>query len=312
MNPTPETIAASAVTASAVSASDGGQAALAEQLQTWQPAADALQGRVILVTGASAGIGRSVALACARLGATVLLLGRTVSRLEKVYDRIEQAGGAQPALLPLNLATAQPAEYQQLADNIQTQIGRLDGIVHCAAVLGRLTPVAQYDPLQWEEVMRVNLHAPLMLTQVCLPLLRESADASVVFATSTVGHAVRPFWAAYGVSKAGLEYVSQLLSLEHANLPQLRFNCVNPGATRTNMRAHAYPGENALNNPLPAQRIAPFIYLLSPEGRACHGLMIDAPVTAHWPDDRDPDDRNPDEQAPPAYEINPDLGFPAE
>lgn len=279
-------------------------------LSQWQAPAGYLQGRAILVTGAGAGIGRAVALACAQLGATVLLLGKTLSKLEQVYDLIESRGGAQPALLPMNFASAQPAEYQQLADNIISQIGRLDGIVHCAGMLGRLTPVALYDPVEWESVMRVNLHAPLMLTQVCMPLLRESPDASVVFASSGVGRGARPFWGAYGVSKYGLEYVCQLLTTENANLSQLRFNCVNPGATRTNMRAHAYPGENPLNNPTATQRVPAFIYLLGDQARHCRGLSFDAPAAAAVSDNEDPNLTTAIEA--PQYEINPDLGRPAD
>lgn len=249
-------------------------------LQNYQPAAQLLQGRVILVTGAGSGIGRSAALSFARHGATVLLLGRTLSKLEAVYDEIEQAGGAQPALMPLNLASASSGDYTQMAQMIETEIGRLDGILHNAASLGPLTPLQMYDPDTWESVMAVNLTAPFQLTQALLPLLRQSPDASVVFTTSSVGRTPRAFWGAYAVSKAGIESMSKIFSDELANVSSIRFNCINPGPTRTNMRAHAYPGENPMNLPTPDQIMNPYLFLISGDSKGITGQSLDVPRPA--------------------------------
>jgi NAD(P)-dependent dehydrogenase (short-subunit alcohol dehydrogenase family) len=243
----------------------------------YQPTADALRGRVILVTGAGAGIGRAAALSFARHGATVLLLGRTLSKLEAVYDEIEQAGGAQPALLPLNLASASGSDYTQMSQMIETEIGRLDGVLHNAAMLGPLTPLQMYDPDTWDDVMNVNLRAPFQLTQALLPLLRQSPDASVVFTSSSVGRQARAFWGAYAVSKAGLESMSKIFSDELANVSAIRFNCINPGPTRTNMRAHAYPGENPMNLPTPEQIMNPYLFLMSAASTGFTGHSIDVP-----------------------------------
>lgn len=248
--------------------------------ENYQPSPQALQGRVILVTGAGSGIGRAAALSFARHGATVLLLGRTLSKLEAVYDEIEKAGGAQPALLPLNLASASGSDYNQMAQMIETEIGRLDGILHNAAVLGPLTPLQMYDPDTWDDVMSVNLRAPFQLTQSLLPLLRQSPDASVLFTTSSVGRTARAFWGAYAVSKAGLENLSKILSDELANVSAIRFNCINPGATRTNMRAHAYPGENPLSLPTPEQIMTPYLFLMSEASKGVTGQSLDVPRPA--------------------------------
>ncbi len=249
-------------------------------LSTYQPAADLLRDRAILVTGAGSGIGRAAALAYARHGATVLLLGRTLSKLEAVYDEIEQMGGAQPALLPLNLANATETDYQQIATMVSQEIGRLDGILHNAALLGPLTPLQMYDPETFREVMNVNLHAPFQLTQALLPLLRESPDASVIFTTSSVGRQARAFWGAYAVSKMAQEGVSQLFAAELANVSQIRFNCLNPGATRTNMRAHAYPGENPYTLPVPEDLMPTYLYLMGPDSQGVNCQSLDVPRPA--------------------------------
>lgn len=246
-------------------------------LAQYQPATDVLRGRSILITGAGDGIGRAAALSFARHGATVLLLGRTLSKLEAVYDEIEQAGGAQPALLPLNLSSATLSDYTQMANMIENEIGHLDGILHNAAILGPLTPLQMYDPDTFDDVMTVNLRAPFQLTQTLLPLLRQSKDASVLFTTSSVGRTARAFWGAYAVSKSGLESVSKIFSDELANVSSIRFNCINPGPTRTNMRAHAYPGENPYNLPTPDDIMPLYLYLMGPDSHGITGQSLDIP-----------------------------------
>jgi NAD(P)-dependent dehydrogenase (short-subunit alcohol dehydrogenase family) len=247
------------------------------EASTYQPTAGLLRGRTILVTGAGDGIGRTAALTFARYGATVLLLGRTLSKLEAVYDEIEQAGGAQPALLPMNLASATMSEYQQLANMIEQEIGGLDGILHNAAILGPLTPLQMYDPDTFDEVININMRAPFQLTQTLLPLLRQSTDASVIFTSSSVGRTPRAFWGAYAVSKMGIEGLSKIFSDELANVSSIRFNCINPGPTRTNMRAHAYPGENPFNLPTPDQIMPTYLYLMGADSKGVTGQSLDVP-----------------------------------
>jgi NAD(P)-dependent dehydrogenase (short-subunit alcohol dehydrogenase family) len=235
-----------------------------------------LAGRVILITGATGGFGRVLSLECARAGASVILTGRNMSKLEKLYDEIEAAGATRPAVALLDMATATAVEYDALAGVIEKEFGRLDGLVHAAALLGDRTPLEQYDIPLWCKVLHVNLTAPFILTQVLLPALRKSADASVIFVSSGVVKKSRPFWGAYAASKAGLEAVRALWSEELESEPNIRFNSVNPGRMRTAMRAAAYPAENPNSVPSPLTVSGTFLYLLSAQGRAVDGDFIEA------------------------------------
>ncbi len=241
----------------------------------YQPRPGHLAGRVILVTGAGQGIGRALALALAGAGATVALLGRTQQRLERVYDEILAAKGPTPALLPFDLENALAQQYDALAAALGGEFGRLDGLVHNAAMLGTRAPLAHYDVPTWCRVLQVNLTAEFALTQVCLPLLEKSADASVVFTTSSVGHKGRAYWGAYAVSKFGVEGLAQVLAHEYEDNPRLRVNLVNPGATRTGMRALAYPAEDAKRLPAPEAITPTYLYLLGPDAAGVTGRRFD-------------------------------------
>jgi NAD(P)-dependent dehydrogenase (short-subunit alcohol dehydrogenase family) len=240
------------------------------------PARDLLEGRAILITGASGGFGRALALECARAGATVILSGRSGTKLDRLYDEIEALGAPQPAIAQLDLASATAVDYDRLSDTVAREFGRLDGLVHAAALLGDRTPLEQYDVPTWCKVLHVNLTAPFILTQVLLPSLRKSPDASVIFVSSGVAREPRAFWGAYAVSKAGLESVRGVWSQELEREPNLRFNSVNPGRMRTPMRAAAYPAEDPETLPTPASVTAPFLYLLSAHGRGIDGRYFDA------------------------------------
>jgi NAD(P)-dependent dehydrogenase (short-subunit alcohol dehydrogenase family) len=237
-----------------------------------------LKGRVILITGAGSGLGRALAIGCARAGASVILSGRNSAKLDRVYDEIETLGGgvAQPAIAALDLAAATAVEYDALARTIDTEFGKLDGLVHAAALLGDRTPLEQYDVPLWCKVLHVNLTAPFILTQVMLPALRKSPDASVIFVSSGVVKQARPFWGAYAVSKAGLESVRAMWFEELEGEANIRFNSVNPGRMRTAMRAAAYPAEDPNTVPGAESVIGPFLYLLSERGRGIDGQFIDA------------------------------------
>ena len=237
---------------------------------------DLLKGRVILVTGAGDGIGRTAARTFAAHGATVILLGRSLAGLEATYDAIEAAGHPQPAIVTQELSTASPADYQQLAETVEREFGRLDGVLHNAGVLGDITPLEMYDPDTWDFVMRINLRAPFLLTQALLPLLKQSPDASLVFTSSSVGRRGRAFWGAYAVSKAGIENMAQLLADELRNTSNIRVNCINPGATRTKMRATAYPGENPMSLKTPDDIMPAYLWLMGPDSRGTTGESIDA------------------------------------
>jgi NAD(P)-dependent dehydrogenase (short-subunit alcohol dehydrogenase family) len=243
--------------------------------RTYAPARDRLAGRVILVTGASDGIGRSVAMALAAHGATVALHGRSLKKLEKVYDAIVAAGGPQPALLPLDFEKAVAQDYDALVAALLAEFGRLDGLLHNASLLLTRSPIEHYDVPTWCRVLHVNLTSVFALTQVCLPLLHRSDDASVVFTTSGVGQRGRAYWGAYAVSKFGTEGLAQVLAHELEGNPRIRVNLVNPGAVRTNMRALAYPAEDAAKLKTADEIVAPYLWLLGPDSAGISGVRVD-------------------------------------
>lgn len=243
---------------------------------SYQCPADAFKDRTILVTGAGDGIGKAAALALAKHGATVILLGRTQEKLEAVYDEIVAMGAPQPALAPVNLEVARPADYEELAGMLGDAFGHLDGILHNASVLGEITPIDQYGYSTWESVMQVNINAAFFLTRALLPLLKDSADASVLFTTSSVGRKGRAFWGAYAVSKFATEGLMQVLADELENVAPIRVNCINPGATATKMRAMAYPAEDPRTLKTPNDILPAYLYLLGPAGKNINGQSINA------------------------------------
>jgi NAD(P)-dependent dehydrogenase (short-subunit alcohol dehydrogenase family) len=242
----------------------------------YEPGPDALRDRVILVTGASGGIGAELARRCASHGARVVLSGRNVQRLEVVYDAICAADGLRPSIAPLDLERADADRYAELVEAVQTEFGRLDGLAHVAGQLGELAPIEHYDVVTWMRTMHVNVTAPFILTRSLLPLLRQSADASVVFTTSGVSQHGRAYWGAYAASKFAVEGLMQVLADELDGPAPIRANSVNPGRVRTAMRARAYPGEDAASVPPPSQVMGTFLYLLGPESRGVTGRRFDA------------------------------------
>ena len=237
---------------------------------------DLLQGRIILITGAGRGIGAAAALSYAAHGATVLLLGKTEDNLNEVYDQIEAAGYAQGAVIPFNLETALAHQYDELAAMVEREFGHLDGLLHNAAILGPRTPLEQLSGDNFMRVMQVNVNATFMLTSTLLPLLKLSKDASVIFTSSSVGRKGRAYWGAYATSKFANEGLMQVLADEMDGICPGRANSINPGATRTGMRAQAYPGENPANNPLPEAIMPLYLYLMGPDSIGVNGQAFDA------------------------------------
>ncbi len=237
---------------------------------------DLLTGRVILVTGAGRGIGAAAAKTFAAHGATVLLLGKREANLSQVYDAIEAAGHPQAAVIPFNLETALPHQYDELAAMIEGEFGKLDGLLHNASIIGPRTPLEQLSGDNFMRVMHINVNAMFMLTSTLLPLLKLSADASVAFTSSSVGRKGRAYWGAYAVSKFATEGLMQVLADEVDGISTVRANSINPGATRTDMRAQAYPGENPANNPLPEAIMPVYLYLMGPDSTGINGQAFDA------------------------------------
>ena len=240
----------------------------------WQPAANCLKDRVILITGAANGIGAACAKSCAEYGATVILLDLNIHALEKIYDEIEQAGHPQPAIYPLNLEGAAEKDYQDLADTIQREFGRLDGLVNNAAMLGALIPLAHFETELWQRIMQINLNAPFILTRSCLNIMMQSNDASIVFSSDSVGRKGRAYWGAYGASKAGLECLMQTLADELETNTKIRVNSIDPGPVATQMRSLAYPGENPNQIANVNDVVLPYLYLLCEDSQGTSGQQF--------------------------------------
>jgi NAD(P)-dependent dehydrogenase (short-subunit alcohol dehydrogenase family) len=240
----------------------------------YQPAADLLRDRTILVTGAGDGIGAVAARTFAAHGATVVLLGKTVPKLEAVYDAIETAGHPQPAIYPLDLEGASYEHYEQLAATLDKEFGRLDGLLHNAAILGARMMIEQYDLKLWARVMHVNLTAPFLLSRACLPVMRRSADASMLFTSTGVAHHGKAYWGAYGVSKAGADNLMQIIADEMETNTHIRANSIDPGVVATRMRRLAFPAEDASTLPTPESVMPAYLYLMGPDSKGCTGEIF--------------------------------------
>jgi len=241
----------------------------------YQVSADALKNKTILVTGAGDGIGKQAALHYAEHGATVILLGRTVAKLEAVYDEIEAAGYPTPAIVPLDLKGATKQHYIDMAETIQSQFGKLDGLLHNAGLLGMLSPFEQFEEAIFDEVMQINVKAQFLMTQALLPVLQQSDDSRIIFTTSTVGHQGRAFWGAYAISKFATEGMMQTLAHEMEGT-QVKVNAINPGGTHTRMRAQAFPAEDISLLKTPKDLMPLYVYLMAPESINVNGQCIDA------------------------------------
>lgn len=247
-----------------------------EFLAQYKPRENSLKEQVIVITGAGDGIGRELALACAAHDATVVLLGRTQAKLESVYDEIEAKGYPKPAIYPMNLEGAIEQDFEAMANVLEEEFGKLDGLVHNASELGPRTPISNYSPTQWQKVMQVNVNAPFMMTKSLLKLLEKSESASILFTSSSVGHHGRAYWGAYAASKAAIENMVETLADELDGTSKVRVNSLNPGATRTSMRATAYPAEDPTTVTEPTEIMNRYLFLLGKESELINGQHFDA------------------------------------
>lgn len=246
----------------------------------YQPAANCLAGRTILVTGAGEGIGAALARTCALAGANVVLLGRNRGKLEGVFDWIGEHTHTSAVIVPCDLEALREENVSALHDAIAENYGRLDGLVHNASLLGAMTPIEFYPANTWEQVLRVNTTAPFLLTRGLLPLLNAGHPASIIFTSSGVGRAARAFWGAYAVSKYAIEGLTAVLADELRQTSQIVVTSLNPGGTRTAMRAKAYPAENPATLPTPEAHMDLYLYLLANTPRSAHGARLSA---RDWP-----------------------------
>jgi len=253
-----------------------------EEISGYCCSPDLLQDRVVLITGAGDGIGRAAALACAAHGATVVLLGRTLAKLESLYDEIESAGHPQPAIYPLDLEGASPGDYGDLANTLEQELGALHGVLHNAAAVPQLGPLEAIDPRDWYRAMQVNASAPFLLTQSCMDLLRAANGASVVFTLDEPERLARAYWGAYAVSKQAASGLMRILADELENTSQVRVNAVIPCPVRTGLRARTSPGSNLDALPTAEEIMQTYLFLLGSDGAATHGKTFRA-VSASKP-----------------------------
>lgn len=250
---------------------------MSELIKNYQPEHDALSGKTILVTGAAGGLGSAIAKGAARVGAELVLLDNNQHKLNLVHDEIEAQFGIQPGLYPLDMRGAGIDDYATLASTIADVFKGLNGIVHCAAMLGQMSPIDHIDVNTWQETFTVNLHAPILLTKALLPLMQASGNGSIIFTTD---HKQSAYWGAYGISKTSIEAAMRIIAneLDASSQPdnpvQLTCNAINPGPMRTNLRSSAYPGEDP-NSITPAEeKVTAFLYLLSAAGLETNGKHI--------------------------------------
>ncbi|GAC17372.1 YciK family oxidoreductase [Paraglaciecola arctica] len=244
-------------------------------MHTYTPQKDYLKNKTMLVTGAGDGIGKQAALHFAKYGATVILLGKTVAKLESVYDEIINNGGNEPAIVPLDLKGATAKHYRDMANTISDQFGCLDGLLHNASMLGHLGPFTQISEQDWQDVFQVNVTSQFLMTQALLPILKKAPHCSVIFTTSGVGLKGRAYWGPYSISKFATQGMMQILADEYEN-SNIRFNCINPGATKTAMRAKAFPAENVENLKTPEEIMPLYLYLMDDKTSSENGQTFEA------------------------------------
>ena len=240
----------------------------------FKPQKNCLKDKVILITGAGDGIGAEAAKTFASYGATIILLSKTEKKIVDVYDEIVNAGHPQPAIIPLNLETATEEDYAGLGITIGNEFGRLDGLIHNAAMFEGLSPLTQFDTKLWNRIVQVNLHAPFLLSQAMIPLLNLSPASSMVFTSSGVAHEGRAYWNAYGVTKAAGDNLMGMLADELELNTPIRVNSIDPGRVRTRMRALAFPGEDPMTVPAPADIMNTYLYLMSDDSKDVNGKII--------------------------------------
>lgn len=242
----------------------------------YEASPELLKEKIVLVTGAGSGLGRAAALSYARHGATVILLGRTLAKLEQTYDSIEAAGGAEPALITLDLESAGEAEYQQLADTLAEEFGRLDGLLHSAGVTSPTLPLQHVTLHTWHKLLQVNLSAAFALTRYCLPLLLQAPSASVIFTSAAAGRETRAYQGPYAIAKHGVEALMKMFHEELQNTSRVRVNSLHPGPCATALRKVGFPSEDPATLPTPDQLMPLYLYLMGDDSLQEKGRQFSA------------------------------------
>ena len=240
----------------------------------YQAPTNVLADKTIVITGGGSGIGKAIALGFAECGATVVLLGRTMSNLEETYDEIEDKSWPTPAIYNIDFLNAQEQDYINVQLALQKEFGSIDGLILNASVLGKHCPFGQINYEEWQNIMQVNVNATFALTKNLLPLLQLSQDARILYTSSAVGRQGRAYWGAYAASNAAVENMIQCLA-DELEETSIRVNSINPGSARTAMRAKAYPAEDPMQIKPPEALVNSYLYLFAPESNHIHGRQFE-------------------------------------
>lgn len=241
----------------------------------YHAASDSLANHIILITGAGQGIGKALAIGCAQLGAKVIILGRTAQKLQQTHDEIIKQNLIDPISITFDLENATEKDYQALYTQLSNQVTHLNGLVNNASIATDLKPFNLLTLNEFNRVMQINVNASFALTKTLLPLLQKQDNSSIIFTSSSVGRIGRANWSAYSASKFATEGLMQCIADELKDT-SIRVNSINPGATRTEMRATVYPNEVVTNNPLPEQILPVYFYLLGTDSYGTTGQAFNA------------------------------------
>lgn len=235
-----------------------------------------LKDKVILITGAGGGLGSTAALALAAQGARIILLDKSIPKLEKIYDAIVEQGSIEPILYPFDLAGASEVQYEEMATAIAGKYGALDGVLHSAVEFSTFSPIATHRTKDWGDSLNVNLNAPFLLSRVLLPVLQQSRHASIVFTSDSAARQANAYAGAYGVSKIALEALAKILAKELEASCKIRVNTLIPGAIDSPLRKRAYPAEDKTQLPRMDSLNEIYTYLFGDESIGVTGQTFDA------------------------------------
>ncbi len=245
-------------------------------MKNYQAPHQDLKDRVIIVTGAGQGLGQTAAIAFAKQGATMILIGRTQAKLEATYDTIQAQGLPEALIFPMDLNKATEDDFNAMAEGIYQQLGRLDGILHNATDFDNLSPLEIQTTEQFEEMFRVNVIAPFALTKACLPLLERAENASVIFTSNSSAQTPKAYWGSHGISKAAADFMMQMWSQELESRPNIRFNSIVPGGLQSPQRKKTHPGEVHSELPIMESAMQLYLYLMGDESKGITGKVHQA------------------------------------
>ena len=229
----------------------------------------------ILITGASSGIGKSLAINLSKFGANVIMLSKNEKALDSVYDEIKEKYNTEPMIIKCDLTDLNEIKSQEITDIIGENYSRLDAIIHNAAILEKMSNIENYDLVTWEKVLKVNLTSAFILSKYLISLMKSALVPRIIFTTSSVGRNAKAFWGAYSVSKAGINALSEILSDELETISNMKVFNFDPKATQTSMRSLAFPAEDRDSQKKPDFLIEYYLWMLSEKSNSSKEIYIE-------------------------------------